>query len=105
MTITKQDEFFEEEKFDSGYPRIDSLGEVPPNTSWERVITAYRDFFFSAFADRYTTVRFSMLVVCFLYGKTWASISPTKFDHRISNSFDFSLTGILLRRRILPGWI
>jgi hypothetical protein len=71
----KQDECFQEEKFDLGCSYSDSLDEAPAQRSWLRAITIYRDFMFSAFTDSYSTVRNGVPVVSFLYGKTWVTLS------------------------------
>jgi hypothetical protein len=73
-TVVKQDEIFEEEKFDHRYSYNDSLDEAPAQRSWLRAIAIYRDFVFSAFTDSYSTVSHGMLIVCFLYGKTWITL-------------------------------
>jgi hypothetical protein len=82
-TFMKQDEIFQEEKFDPRYSYndvYDSGDEAPAQRSWFRAVAIYRDFVLSAFTDGYSTVRHGMLVVCFLYGKTWLGhfISPTE---------------------------
>jgi hypothetical protein len=77
-SVMRQDEIFQEEKFDPRYSNNDSLDEAPAQRSWSGAITIYRDFVLSAFTDSYSTVRHGMPVVCFLYGKTLDhSIGPT----------------------------
>ena len=68
-SITKQDEFFQEEKFDPRYSHNNSLDEAPAHRSWSRAITIYRDFMLSAFTDGYSTVRHELLVVASSTGK------------------------------------
>jgi hypothetical protein len=73
-TVVKQDEFFQEEKFDPAYSYTESLDEAPAQISWFGAMKIHRDFLFSAFTDSYATVRNGMLVVCFLYEKTWVTL-------------------------------
>jgi hypothetical protein len=73
-TIPKEDEFFQEEKFDPGYSYNDTLDETVAQRSWFWSIIIHRDFLLSAFTDSYATVRHGTLVVCFFYGKTWVTL-------------------------------
>jgi hypothetical protein len=96
--IMKEDEIFQEEKFDPRYySSNDSVKEAPPQRSWFKAVAIYRDFVLSAFTDGYSTVRHGMLVVCFFCGKTWATLSARlRSEYHISNIFIVSSTGILL---------
>jgi hypothetical protein len=69
-TVMKEDEIFQEEKFEPRYSSYNDsvpVDEAPAQRSWFRAAAIYRDFVLSAFTDSYSTVRHGMLVVCVLY--------------------------------------